>query len=238
MKMKLSQKHTETTKHLSLGNNRTDQPPSAKSLFDYKSDREIWLEFKKGNEAAFNHIYRKYTPGLYNFAYQFTRNKDIIKDSIQNVYISIRRRREKLSEVNSIKAYLYKAIYREMVKKLEKERKFISDEALTDDLFNIELSFEDKIIGDEITEEIKTKLDKILKQLTNKQKEALLLFYAEGLSYKEVAEVMGLKNSKSARKLIYRALDTARKEVNTGNYFLDIPALISLYAIVSQSISQ
>ena len=234
--MKLPRKHTETTKHLSVDRNFQGRHNTGKSLFEYKSDREIWLEFKKGSEVAFNHIYRKHTPDLYNFAYQFTHNKDIIKDSIQNVYIDIRRRREKLSEVNSIKGYLYKAIYREMVKKLEKERRYISEEEINENLFNIELSFEDKLIGDEITKELKEKLEKILNQLTSKQKEALLLFYKEGLSYKEVAEIMGLKNSKSARKLIYRALGTARKEVTAGNYFLDAVVLISLYALVNQTI--
>ncbi|MEM8565947.1 MAG: sigma-70 family RNA polymerase sigma factor [Bacteroidota bacterium] len=182
------------------------------SKYSTKSDREIWSEFKNGDEEAFNHIYRKNTERLFNYAYQYIKNKELIKDCIQNLYIELRNNRKKLPEVTSIKAYLYKAIYWKVKRKLEAEKKFISASELPDSIFRVELSFEEKVIDQELDKEIKIRLQNLLSVLTPKQRKALILFYKEDMSYIELAEVMGLKNSKSARKLIYRALFAARKE--------------------------
>lgn len=187
------------------------------SVFEFKSDREIWQEFKKGSEAAFNYIYRKYAADLYNFGHQITPDCQHVQDCMQNLFIDLRRRREKLSDVTSIKAYLYRGLYHEVLRKMEKERRFKPmGEGLEDDrnavkFFRIELSFEEKLINHEISEEARERLVKVLNSLTLKQRKALLLFYAEGFSYSEVAETMSLKNSKSARKLIYRAIAAARE---------------------------
>lgn len=52
-----------------------------------------------------------------------------------------------------------------------------------------------------------------MSKLTTRQKEAVLYFYYEGLSYQEIADIMGFQNVKSARKLIYRAIDALRKDL-------------------------
>ena len=52
-----------------------------------------------------------------------------------------------------------------------------------------------------------------MSKLTLRQKEAVLYFYYEGMSYKEIADIMDLQKVKSARKLIYRSIDTLRKDL-------------------------
>ncbi|MCK5371360.1 MAG: sigma-70 family RNA polymerase sigma factor, partial [Cyclobacteriaceae bacterium] len=48
---------------------------------------------------------------------------------------------------------------------------------------------------------------------TTRQKEAVIYFYYEGMSYQEIADIMGLQKVKSARKLIYRAIEALRKDL-------------------------
>ena len=210
MKLSIEKKdnHRKTTHQMgfSVSNPRGD------SKFNSKSDKEIWKEFKNGDEEAFNFIYRNNTERLFNYIYQYIKNKDLIKDCIQNLYIELRNNRKKLPDVGSITAYLYKAVHWKVKRKLDAERKFISGSELPESVFRIELSFEEKIIEKELSAEIRSRLQQLLSTLTPKQRKALILFYKENMSYVEVAEVMGLKNSKSARKLIYRALFAARME--------------------------
>jgi len=188
------------------------QPSKYHSKYSARTDKEIWNDFKRGDDEAFSHIYRNYTQRLFNYAYQHVQNREMIKDCIQNLYVALRSNRKKLPEVNSIGAYLYKAIYRQVMRALESEKILISGSELAESAFHIELSFEETVIGMEIKEEMREHLRQLLEAMTPKQRKAILLYYKENLSYAEVAEAMELKNSKSARKLIYRALFNARKD--------------------------
>jgi RNA polymerase sigma-70 factor (ECF subfamily) len=165
---------------------------------------------------AFNHLYRKYVPSLFNFGCQFTQDQACVQDCIQNLFIDLRRRRERLGEVQSIKSYLYKSLYHELLRKLEKDKKMIwQEDGVDEKYFGVEMSVEEKMITHELSEEIRMQLEQLLNGLTVRQKKAMLLFYAEGFSYAEVAEAMDLKNPKQARKLIYRALEMAKKGAET-----------------------
>ncbi|WP_020529876.1 RNA polymerase sigma factor [Flexithrix dorotheae] len=183
-----------------------------------RSDYEIWISFKKGDESAFNLIYRKYTALLFNFGYQYTDNIELIRDCTQNMFIDLRRQRNNLSDVTSIKAYLFKALSREIIRKLNKEKRYIFNSTTIEEKgFGIELSTETKIIREEFSKENLEMLSKALETLTSKQRQAILLFYKEGFSYIELAQAMELKNAKSARKLLYRALAALKKEFGEGH---------------------
>ena len=54
-------------------------------------------------------------------------------------------------------------------------------------------------------------LKKSFEKLPNNQRKALYLFYYEDYSYKEVAEFMGMTNIKSARNLMYKAINNLKK---------------------------
>ena len=199
---------------LSINKKDDDKPVGKLSnqmypAFDIKTDNEIWTELKRGNEDAFNHIYRKHIASLFNFGSQITSNKETVKDAIQNIFIDIRKGKESLKNMYSIRGYLFKALKREIIRRLEKEKRHtdLSDEISS---FLVDFSCEQKIIQGEMDKEKKIKFEKILNGLSLKHRQGILLYYREGFTYDEIAGILGLKNSKSARKLLYRALDSAR----------------------------
>ena len=83
-------------------------------------------------------------------------------------------------------------------------------------VFEIEISEtpEIKLINQSLDEEIKERLSKSMIKLTARQKEAIIYFYYEGMSYPEIADLMGFQSVKSARKLIYRAIEALRKDLS------------------------
>ena len=76
--------------------------------------------------------------------------------------------------------------------------------------FSIEFSQETKIIQLENQEEKSYRIQTALNKLTCRQRQAILLLYEEGMTYKEISEAMDLNEVKSARKVIYRALATLK----------------------------
>ena len=184
-------------------------------IFESKSDCEIWAGFNKGDEMAFNYLYRIYAPILYQYGFQFSRDSSLIQDSIQNVFIYLRSKRGELSEVANIKGYLYRSIQREIIKNLKAstKRDQINCDALGES-FQIEISPETSFIQSETNSLRKNKLQVGIDQLTSKQRKALLLFYQEELSYSEIAQIMDFKEVKTARKLIYRAIISLKEFIN------------------------
>lgn len=175
--------------------------------YENKPDQDIWRAFNKGNEMAFNFIYRTYVSLLFQYGAQFSRDEHILQDCIQNIFIDLRRKRGSLSEVQSIKAYLFKILQREVIRSINREKGTnYSSKGLSDRFFLIEVSHETKMIQNEYDAEKKQMIEAAMNQLTVRQRQAILLLYEEGMSYKEIAEVMELNEVKSARKIVYRAL--------------------------------
>lgn len=181
-------------------------------IFESKSDLEVWNSFNKGDEMAFNYLYRTYAGVLFQFGCQFSKDQMLVQDSIQNLFISLRKKRGSLSEVSNIKGYLLRSIQREVLRIGKKtSSKMVLDDSQMDSFFQIELSPETSFIQRESADQRKIQLQEALKKLTAKQRQAILLFYEEELSYKEIAQVMDFNEVKSARKLIYRALSSLKE---------------------------
>ena len=181
-------------------------------IFESKSDLEVWNSFNKGDEMAFNYLYRTYAGVLFQFGCQFSKDQMLVQDSIQNLFISLRKKRGSLSEVSNIKGYLLRSIQREVLRNGKKtSSKMVLDDSQMDSFFQIELSPETSFIQRESADQRKIQLQEALKKLTAKQRQAILLFYEEELSYKEIAQVMDFNEVKSARKLIYRALSSLKE---------------------------
>lgn len=181
-------------------------------IFESKSDLEVWNSFNKGDEMAFNYLYRTYAGVLFQFGCQFSKDQMLVQDSIQNLFISLRKKRGSLSEVSNIKGYLLRSIQREVLRNGKKTNsKMVLDDSKMDSFFQIELSPETSFIQRESADQRKIQLQEALKKLTAKQRQAILLFYEEELSYKEIAQVMDFNEVKSARKLIYRALSSLKE---------------------------
>lgn len=180
-------------------------------VYESKSDSYIWNAFNIGDEFAFNYIYRMYVTVLFNYGCQMCNDQSHIQDCIQNIFIDLRRKRGSLSEVQSIKAYLFKILYRELIKKNNKGKETVypSPEKMNQ-YFSIEFSQETKIIQLENQEEKSHWIQTALNKLTCRQRQAILLLYEEGMSYKEISVAMDLNEVKSARKVVYRALTTLK----------------------------
>ena len=176
----------------------------------------IWRDFKKGDEAAFIWIYSNYFDALYNYANQFGLDTELIKDQIQELFIYLREHRKQLGDVKNIKYYLYRSLRRRLLKVGRRRFSFtslFSQEG--NSRFDIEYTYsqEVKMIEHLVNEETRIYLSKSIEKLTSRQKEAVLHFYYEGMSYQEIADIMNIRKVKSVRKLIYRAIDSLRKDL-------------------------
>lgn len=171
-------------------------------------DEVIWERFKKGNKAALTYIYRNYANPLYNYGCQITSNRELVKDAVQDLFIEIINSRKRLGKTTSIKYYLLRSLRNKLIKVLAKQSK--NQNIGTDHSFQISISPELTLINRQVDEEKQQLLTQKLNLLPPLQREALLLFYFEGMKYEQIAGILGMK-VKSARALVYRAINSLSK---------------------------
>lgn len=202
-------------------NIRFDKDVQTKSDFEQSNDEknhnetQIWNDFRNGNESAFVSIYKLYFDTLVIYGSQFTRDKEIVKDAIQDLFIDLRNKRKNLPALNySIKFYLFRSLKNNILKynsKLVKVRKKNYEFAFNQ--LNLERSIESQIIQTQEQIAIKQRLNLAKNKLTNREREALFYLYHENLSYEEIRKLMQLNNVKSARNLVYCAIKSLKKHL-------------------------
>ena len=136
---------------------------------------------------------------LHNYGARFTTDKALVKDCIQEIFISLWQRRETADTILSPKFYLLRAIKNKILKSLHKN----NHSAFTNNeyYFSYELSIEQIIIEREVNEEKVQKLRKTLELLSKKQKEIVYLKYYHHLDHTQIAELMNV-----TRQTVYNLL--------------------------------
>lgn len=171
------------------------------------TDLLLWKAFKSGDEGAFIKIYQDYIDILYNQGKQFTYDHDLVKDCLQDFFINLRQSRGKLSDTDNIKLYLLKSFRRRVVATLKKNAKyFVGDASFNEQIFPVELSYDQKLINAQYQEDQLDRLNKGLKKLPVKDREALYYYFYQNLSYQEIADIYSYDHISSARRLIYNSL--------------------------------
>ena len=176
-------------------------------------DAQVWDAFRAGNEAAFIFIYETYFDRLFSYGFRVAGDACLVEDAIQELFIDLRNTRTRLKETNSIKFYLFtclkRKLHREAAKWLHKRQEW---ETQTN--FDFIISHEQHLIDKQVDEEGLNRLNDAVQKLSPRKKEVIYYFFYEELDYPQIQELMGLENIKSARNLLYKALDFLRDELN------------------------
>nr|MBI1230972.1 sigma-70 family RNA polymerase sigma factor [Cytophagales bacterium] len=175
-----------------------------------RDESGLWKQFREGNESAFIQIYSDYYESLYNYGFQVSGDVGLVEDSIQDLFLELRKNRERLGNTDNIRLYLFKSLRRKIIR--EKSKWFKKFEAFSGDCPQwIAFSHEQYLIDQQLAAEDLRKLQGAILKLTPKKREILYYFYFENLSYEEIRVLMGVSHVKSVRNLLYETLALLRK---------------------------
>lgn len=164
------------------------------------SDSELIEKIKIGDRSAFRLIFLKYHSKLIEFTYYRTRNLEISKDLVQDIFVKIWISRNTLDPQKSIKSYLYKALVNKIIN-------YVSSSS------SKTLKFDDVIFdsGSE-NNELENKIDifTAIEKLPNQLKTVFMLSRIEGFKYSEIAGILNL-SVKAVEKRMTKCLKLLRK---------------------------
>jgi RNA polymerase sigma factor (sigma-70 family) len=174
-------------------------------------DSLLWQALKRSEKAAYEILLKKYYPIVLNYGVRFYKDKEFVKDCVQDLFIEIWNRREYLADVVSVKSYLLQSIRKNIIRESSRLKWFREADKISDDHdFDVEFDIETYLISREVENELLQKLRFELDKLTKRQREAIFLRFNQDLSYEEIAIIMDI-NYRSVVNLIHEAIKAIRK---------------------------
>lgn len=178
-------------------------------LLESQTDIQIWEGVLNGQDEALAELYTRYANKLFNYGTQITVDRDLAFDIVQDVFLNLVSKKEKLGKIISIKNYLYAAYRRALMRALKRNKRLkFNEDYDRNDGFQVDIEEDFYALTTALTIDVKKLLHKISNDLPVRQREIITLYFFEQLSYQEIAEVMAFTNVRSARNLLYKALNS------------------------------
>ena len=176
-----------------------------------KNDAELWQQFKAGDADAFAKIIHQYYHDIFNYGLRFSGDRELLKDSLQDVFLVLWKNRQTIGNTSNPKFYLMKTLRRHLQRLLAKKRILP---------FSKDISFENIIDADEARQEQMIKDEqlaayiKIIQQrmlgLSPRQQEIIYLRFYAGADMEDIAAVMNIRRQ-SVYNLLHDALTKLKK---------------------------
>jgi len=152
------------------------------------------FQISEGDWNAFAQFYNVYYSMVFRTAYYYLKNKEACREVVADVFLSVWQSRKRLTEVKNMQNYLYIATCNESNRYLNNlsHRQYVSFDEIP-----IELEDKSEASAEEllITHDMEQLLSQVISELPNKCRQIFLLIRQERLSYKEVSEILSIKES-------------------------------------------
>lgn len=189
-----------------------------------QQEEMTFREMQRGDWTAFNFFFNQHAETLFHYALGFVKLKEDAEDIVQNTFIYLWTHRDKIEYTGSVYAYLLRAVKNASIDyKLHEEVKSRYEREI------LAGGQETDVDEEENFEELYTRLQEIVNALPAKCREIFILGCVEGMSYKEIAEQLGVSVNtvKTQMKVAYKKIKSEFEEGN--NKFM-----LLLFACVSE----
>ena len=188
-------------------------------------DHELISRCRKGDSLAFEELVKKYQQTVLNLAYHYLGYRSEVEDVAQKIFTKVYFSLPKFDVKRPFLPWLYRIAINQCydeLRHIRRQRTRTFSELSLEDSNRIEnlISQNDAaVISDEDRQELRGVLDKVLNQLPDQQRLAVVLRDLEAIPYSEIAEI--LKCSEQAARLkVFRARtrlkDLLERALRTG----------------------
>jgi RNA polymerase sigma-70 factor (family 1) len=180
-------------------------------------EREMLRELAEGSESVFVSIFDEYSPKVYRLALKFLHSKEAAEEVVQDVFMDVWLRREKMADVLNFAAYLHGMAKKQIYDSYRRKSAFVE--------MVQEFSYQEQ--ADNATErmlqegEHERLLQEAVSSLPAHQREIFQLAREEGLTHEAIAQRMNLSRLavKAHMKRILRFIRTRLEPVLRAETF-------------------
>src|SRR5215207_2450869 len=169
------------------------------------TDLELIARWSAGDERAATCLVERHAPALARFAASLGQRTDI-EEVVQDTFVRAFGSIESFRADSSLRTWLFTIERRLILDRRRADRRRKDDTSIDETDAATEFDALDEIVA----EEAQTRVRRAVDQLSRLQREVFLLRVNEGLSYKEIAEVVG--STEGAARVHYHNAMRAVKE--------------------------
>ncbi|MDP9075982.1 MAG: sigma-70 family RNA polymerase sigma factor [Bacteroidota bacterium] len=186
--------------------------------FKSKHTVKNWQLLADGEQQGLYECFDVFYDDLYRFGLSLYKNPELVKESINNLFIELWKIKDKLSAVKNIQQYVLTIYKRVLYKTYINNTCGMPFDGLDQETIEAgltEQSYETILIASQHDEHLKKRLQQALSQLSPRQKEIIRLRYFEQTSIEGIAELTGL-----TERTIYNTMYNAIKVLKEVFAFL------------------
>lgn len=179
----------------------------------FNQDR-ILKELAKSNKQALEELFNYYYPRLYNFSKSFLKLEDGIDDILQEVFLKIWHNRNEIISSDAFNSYIF-TVTRNLL--LNELRSRLNNEKMKSRILDASVAEEYLSMGNVEYDELKEKVEEIINELPQKQREIFKMSRIEGLSHKEIAEKKSI-STKTVEYHVGQSIRLIKKELSASGF--------------------
>ncbi|HOV33750.1 MAG TPA: RNA polymerase sigma factor [Candidatus Hydrogenedens sp.] len=169
------------------------------------SELELVQKSRQGNTEAFAELVRKHQQIVFNIAYRFMRDTELAEDMAQESFIKAFKHIKGFRGDCTFSTWLYRVTCSVCLTELNRRKKKLEVELQPNTPAG---SIENKVTEQEIAEKVR----ECVTRLSDRYSTVLTLYYLNGISYEEIAEIMGIPVG-TLKTWMFRARKQLRKIV-------------------------
>uniref|UniRef100_UPI0032166ECE RNA polymerase sigma factor n=1 Tax=uncultured Draconibacterium sp. TaxID=1573823 RepID=UPI0032166ECE len=173
----------------------------------YISERDCVKALKSGDVKAFDILFTEYGKRLYHFSNGYLKSNNEAEEVVQEVFIRIWQNRKTLKPELSFKAYIFKIAYHYILELFAKAQ---NRKAYLHDIAEYSVTFDPHLDERLDYSALLSKVQKLIEELPERQKEILLKRKIEGIPVKEIAVQMNI-SPKTVENHLTQALKNIKK---------------------------
>jgi RNA polymerase sigma-70 factor (ECF subfamily) len=182
-----------------------------------RSDVQMMLDVKAGDDASFDFLLQKYRSPLVNFLYRMVRDTATAEDLAQEVFLRVYRARKQYIPSAKFTTWLFR-IATNLALNSVRDNRYAKlavrlDAPTEEDAAPMELPARDMRIDEHMIERDRTEfIRRAIASLPEKQRAAVLLHKYEEMDYAEIAKILDCSES-ALKSLLFRAYENLRVQL-------------------------
>ncbi len=189
-------------------------PPAAGVPFDPEetSDEVLMLRVSEGDSEAYETLYNRYRNRILTFVYRYVGQRDTAEDITQDVFLKIYRNPRAFDPRSRFVTWLYTVARNLAIDSLRRKRPRVSLHGEDDQpVLEPSVSESHGPVASTLMSELEENVQRVLQGLSDKLREVFVLCAMQGLSYEEVARIVGCPV-----KTVSSRLSRAREHFHRG----------------------
>jgi len=181
---------------------------------------ELTEKLKKGDQLAFELLFKLYHKPLCNFARVYVKHEDIADEIVQETFIKIWEVRSTLDENLSVKAFLYRCVHNHSINYIRKLKvtNRLSDEYIAEIKYRmqfLEMGLDDSYFEELEAKDLEQKIQQTIDGLPQQCREIFLLSRFTEMTNRQIAEKLSVSVN-TVKTQVARALHKVRIALKKG----------------------